>query len=212
VDGIGGRGTNTIEVGSELSANSGTSEVSFHHAELALSTAFPFVKLNLLALYCLKFVLVCLIPVDISDNARVLEIYDGIVNEKSRGGGRVKNVEVIIFDPRTVKVGSGMLHSWAYAGCIFHFHLLTKPFPSRDQPPIHLDHMTNHLTTHMTCHMPLISPAPKSPAHHLILLHLTSHDPIPTPDSSLFAYLSLASGFSAHLLYFLYTSHFHDSY
>jgi len=91
-------------------------------------------------------------------------------------------------------------------GAFFIFHLLTKPFPSRDQPPIHLDHMTNHLTshltTHMTSHMPFQSPAPKSPAHHLILPHLTSHDPIPTPDSSLFAYLSLASGFSARLLYF----------
>ena len=67
------------------------------------------------------------------------------------------------------------------------FHLLTKPFPSRDQPPIHLDHMTNHptshLTTHMTGHMPFQSPAPqshlsyitcsKSPAHHLIFPHLT---------------------------------------
>jgi len=78
-------------------------------------------------------------------------------------------------------------------GAFFIFHLLTKLFPSRDQPPIHLDYMTNHLTshltTHMTSHMPFqspapqkspcpISPAPKSPAHHLILPHLTSHDPI----------------------------------
>jgi len=94
-------------------------------------------------------------------------------------------------------------------GAFFIFHLLTKPFPSCDQPPIHLDHMTNHLTshltTHMTSHMPFQSPAPKSLAHHLILPHLTSHDPIPTPDSSLFAYLSLASGFSARLLYFLHS-------
>jgi len=84
-----------------------------------------------------------------------------------------------------------------------------KPFLSRDQPPIHLDHMTNHLTshltTHMTSHMPFQSPAPKSPAYHLILPHLTSHDPIPTPDSSLFTYLSLASGFLACLLYFLHS-------
>jgi len=71
-----------------------------------------------------------------------------------------------------------MLRSWAYAG---------------------------HLTTHMTSHMPFQSPAPKSPAHYLILPHLTSHDPIPTPDLSLFAYLSLASGFSARLLYLLYS-------
>ena len=103
-------------------------------------------------------------------------------------------------------------------GVFFIFHLLTKPFPSHDQSPIHLNHMTNHLTshltTHMTSHMPFQSPAPqshlfyvtcpKSPAHHLILPHLTSHDPIPTPDLSLSVYLSLASGFSARLLYLLH--------
>jgi len=100
-------------------------------------------------------------------------------------------------------------------GAFFTFHLLTKPFPSRDQPPIHLDHMTSHMPfqspapqSHaipVTCSSKSpcpISPAPKSPAHHLILPHLTSHDPIPIPDSSLFAYLSFASGFSARLLYF----------
>jgi len=101
-------------------------------------------------------------------------------------------------------------------GAFFIFHLLTKPFLSRDQPPIHLDHMTNHLTshltTHMTSHMPFKSPALQShllPSHlfpnHLTLPHLTSHDPILTPESPLFAYLSLASGFSARLLYFLHS-------
>jgi len=98
-------------------------------------------------------------------------------------------------------------------GAFFIFHLLTKPFPSRDQPPIHLDHMTNHLTshltTHMTGHMPFQSPTPQSHLSYITCSqvtcaspdtpHLTSHDPIPTPDSSLFAYLSLASGFSACL-------------
>jgi len=61
--------------------------------------------------------------------------------------------------------------SWCYVlgltqGAFFIFHLLTKPFPSCDQPPTHLDHMTNHLTshltTHMTSHMPFQSPAPLS--------------------------------------------------
>ena len=77
-------------------------------------------------------------------------------------------------------------------GAFFIFHLLTKLFPSRDQPPIHLDHMTNHLTshltTHMTSHMPSshlllknvtcpMSPASRSPAYHLILPYLIPHDP-----------------------------------
>jgi len=87
-------------------------------------------------------------------------------------------------------------------GAFFIFHLLTKPFPSHDQPPIHLDHMTNHLTTHMTSHMTFQSPAPQVTCASL---DIPSPDPIPTPDSSLFAYLSLTSGFSARLLYLLHS-------
>jgi len=97
-----------VEMGSESSVNSGISEVSFHHAEFAFSAAFPSIKLNSLALYCLKFALVCSIPVDISNNPRILEIYDGVVNEESGCRGRMENIEVIIFDPRSVEIGSGM--------------------------------------------------------------------------------------------------------
>ena len=82
--------------------------MSFHHAELALSAAFPSVKLNSLALYHLKFALVCSIPVDISDNPRILEIYDGIVNKELGCRRGVENIEVVIFDPRSVEIGSGM--------------------------------------------------------------------------------------------------------
>ena len=79
-------------------------------------------------------------------------------------------------------------------------------------------HVTNHPSTLITWPITWLvtwpptwqvtcstSHAPKSPAHHLIFPYLTSHDPIPTPDSSLFAYLSLAPGFSARLLYFLHS-------
>jgi len=112
-------------------------------------------------------------------------------------------------------------------GAFFILHLLTKPFPSHDQPPIHLDHMTSHLTTHMTSHMPFQSPAPQSHLSYITCSQVTCASPdtpspdltwpypypwlvsiclpIPTPDLSLFAYLSLASGFSARLLYFLHS-------
>jgi len=121
-------------------------------------------------------------------------------------------------------------------GAFFIFHLLTKPFPSRDQPPIHLNHMTNHLTkspdhphdqshaTSVTCfskspvlyHLLLkvtcpISPAPKSPAHHLILPHLTSHDPISAPDSSLLlTSVSFLDSWPAHYTFLI--ASFYDSY
>jgi len=72
-------------------------------------------------------------------------------------------------------------------GVFFIFHLLTKPFPSCDQPPIHLDHMTNHLTshltTHMTSHMPLQSPAPQSHLSYITCSQVTRTSPnTPSPD------------------------------
>jgi len=72
-------------------------------------------------------------------------------------------------------------------GAFFIFHLLTKPFPSRDQPPIHLDHMTNHLTshltTHMISHMPFQSPAPQSHLSYITCSQVTCASPdTPSPD------------------------------
>ena len=68
---------------------------------------------------------------------------------------------------------------------------------------------SSHLLLKVTCPM---SPAPQSPAHHLILPHLISHDPIPTPNLSFSAYLSLAPEFSAHLLFPSHIAPFYDSY
>jgi len=83
-------------------------EVSFHHIEFALSTAFSSIKLNLLALYCLEFTLMCPIPIDVSDNTRIFEVYNGIVDEELGGRGGIEVVEVVVFDPRAIKVGSRM--------------------------------------------------------------------------------------------------------
>ena len=103
-----GGGTNVVEMGNESGVNSGISEVSFHHTEFALGAVFPLIKLNSLALYHLKFALMCLISIDVSNNTGILEIDDGIVDEKLGGGGRVENIEVVIFDPRTIEVGGGV--------------------------------------------------------------------------------------------------------
>ena len=121
----GGRGgTNTIEVRDESSANSGVSEVSLYLIELALSVTFSSVKFNLLVFYHLKFALMCLIPVDVSDNTRVFEVYDGIVDEKLGSRERVEDIEIIILDPRTVKIWSGCVpvheeewSTWGYLIC-----------------------------------------------------------------------------------------------
>ena len=108
VDGISGRGMDMTEMGNELGANSSVSKVSLHHTEFALGTVLPFVKLNSLALYRLKFTLMHSISINISNNTRILKIDDGIVDEKSGCRGGVENVEVIIFDPRMIEVGSRM--------------------------------------------------------------------------------------------------------
>jgi len=92
-------------MGSELGVDRSISKVPFYHTELALGAVLPSVKLNLLALYCLKFALMRLIPVNISDNTGILEINDGVVDEESGGGGRVENIEVVIFDPRAIEIG-----------------------------------------------------------------------------------------------------------
>ena len=74
-------------------------------------------------------------------------------------------------------------------GAFFIFHLLTKPFPSCDQPPIHLDHMTNHLTshltTHMTCYMPSSHLLLKCHLPHVTCSQITCASPdIPLPNST----------------------------
>ena len=96
---------NTIEVRGESSADCCVSEVVFHYAEFALGGVFPFVKLDMLAFYRLELALMHPISINVSDNTRVLEIYDGVVDEKSGSGGRVEDVEVVIFDPRSIEIG-----------------------------------------------------------------------------------------------------------
>jgi len=106
VDGISRRGAETIKMRNESGANSSVSKVSFHHTEFALGAVFPLIKLNSLALYRLEFTLMCLISINVSNNTRILEIDNGIVDEESGSGGRVENVKVVIFDPGAIEIGS----------------------------------------------------------------------------------------------------------
>jgi hypothetical protein len=49
-----------------------------------------------------------LIPIDVSNNTRVFEVYDGVVNEELGGRGGMENIKVVILDPRVVEIWSGM--------------------------------------------------------------------------------------------------------
>ena len=108
VYGISRRGADTIEMRNELGANRSIGEVAFHHAELGLGIVFPLVKLDTLAFYCLELALMCPIPIDVSNNTRVFEIYNGIVDKESGGGEGVKDVEVVILDPGVIEIRRGM--------------------------------------------------------------------------------------------------------
>jgi hypothetical protein len=68
-----------------------------------------FIVLNgdLLPLAALSLVDVRAIPMDVSNDARVLEVGKGIVDEGAGSVGRMENVVVRIFRTRTVKVGGG---------------------------------------------------------------------------------------------------------
>jgi len=99
---------NAVKMRNKSGTNGGVGKVSFHHTELALGTIFPFIKLNLLALYRLKFALMRSISVNVSNNTGILEINDGVVNEESGSGGGMKNVKVVILDPRAIEIGGGV--------------------------------------------------------------------------------------------------------
>ena len=144
VNSISGRGTNVIEVGDELGANSSTSKVLFHHTEFALGAILPLIKLNSLAFYHLEFTLMRSISINISNNTGILEIDDGIVNEESGSGGRVENVEVIIFDPRTIEVGSGMCACVEGDG-ILEVAALASPYKMSIDPSLSEGDVTCHL-------------------------------------------------------------------
>ena len=108
MNGISRRRADAIEMRNESGVNSSVSKVSFHHVEFALGTFFPPIELNLLALYRLEFALMCSISINVSNNAGILEINNGVVDEESGSGGRVENVEVVIFDPGVIEIGSRM--------------------------------------------------------------------------------------------------------
>jgi len=108
VNGVSGRRADTIEMRNESGANGGIGEVALYHVEFALSVVFSLIKLDALVFYCLEFTLMHSIPINVSDNTGILEIYDSVVDEKSRGRGRMKYIEVVIFDPRAIEVWGGV--------------------------------------------------------------------------------------------------------
>jgi len=141
---ISGRGVDIVEVGSESGADGSVGEMALHHTQLALSAIFSSVKFNSLAFYHLKFTLMCPIPVDICNNTGIFEVYDGIVDEESGGRGRVEDVEVIVFDPRTIEIGSRMCACMEGDG-IFRVAVLASPYKVSVDPNLSEGDVACHL-------------------------------------------------------------------
>jgi len=148
VDGISGGRANAVKVGNKSGANGSVSKVAFHYIEFALGVALPFVELDLLALYRLKLALTCLIPINISNNPRILEIYDGVVDEKAGGGGWMEDIEVIIFDPRMIEIGSGMCSRMKGNG-ILRIAMLASPYKVSVNANLSEGNITCHLVLTM---------------------------------------------------------------
>jgi len=144
VDGVSRRGAETIEMGNEPGANSSISKVSFHHTEFALGAVFPFIKLNSRVLYHLEFALMCLVSIDVSNNTGILEIDDGIVDEESGSGGRVENVEVVIFDPGAIEIWSRMCMCMKGDGKL-RVATLASPYKVSIDPSLSEGNVTCHL-------------------------------------------------------------------
>ena len=83
---VSGGGADAIEVRDKSSANRGVGEMAFHRSEFALGGVFSLVKLDTLAFYRLKLILMRLISINISDNTRIFEVYNGVVDEESGSG------------------------------------------------------------------------------------------------------------------------------
>jgi len=98
-------GTSFEKMREEAGMNGGMSEVLFDSKELALCTILSVVKLHSLLFHISQLVLVSSVPVYIHNDPGIFEVDKGIVNEKSTDGGRMKNVEVSIFDPNTIEIG-----------------------------------------------------------------------------------------------------------
>ena len=83
------------------------SKVTLHGEELGLGVVLSIVQFDSSLLYVSQLILVCPIPVHISDNPWILKIDKSIVNVKMASGRRVENIEVCVFDPSAIEVRGG---------------------------------------------------------------------------------------------------------
>jgi hypothetical protein len=102
----GGRAT-LVEMGDEAGANGGVGEAALGVQKLTFELLFAVLDGDFLPLAALSLIDVRAVPVDISDNARVLEVSKGIIDEGTGSVGGVENVVVRIFGTWAIEIGRG---------------------------------------------------------------------------------------------------------
>jgi hypothetical protein len=102
-----GGGMALVKVRDEAGMDCGVGEVSLGVEKLAFKLLFAVFNGHLLPLATLHLVDVRAVPMDISDDTRVLEVSKGVINEGVGSVRGMKNVVVHIFRTRTIEIGGG---------------------------------------------------------------------------------------------------------
>ena len=89
----------------ETSAYSCMGEIALHSEEFSLGAIFGIVQLDPSSLHVGQLVLVCSVPVYVSDDPWVFEVNEGVVNEELTGRQRMEDVKVSVLNPSMVEVG-----------------------------------------------------------------------------------------------------------
>jgi hypothetical protein len=105
--GTGGRGSGAmlVEMGNKVGLNSSMGKTTLSIKKLTLKLLLVAFKGYLLPLAALHLVNIRAVPMDVSNDARVLEIGKGIVDEGAGSVRGMKNVVVCIFRTRAIEIG-----------------------------------------------------------------------------------------------------------
>jgi hypothetical protein len=100
-----GSGAALVKVGNKAGADGGMGETTLSVQKLTLKLLLIVLDGDLLPLAALSLIDVRAVPVDVSDDARVLEVSKSLVDKGTSGVGRMKNVVVRVFGTRAIEVG-----------------------------------------------------------------------------------------------------------
>jgi len=102
----------------KLGAGGSVSKVALHSKELGLSSIFSVSQFYLSPFHVLQLNLVCLISMHVSNNPRIFEVNEGIVDKDSASRQGVEEPKVSVFDSGTIEVRRGKGSSMKRCGIL----------------------------------------------------------------------------------------------